>query len=65
MVGGEHEVKYDSRGFLVERHNFSFAYSPDGKLLETRQKLDPEWFSHTASRLFPFHKRYLLWPPYS
>ena len=57
MIGGLHEVKYDARGFLVERHNYSFTYSPDGKLLETRERLDSDWFSRTASRLFPSNKR--------
>ncbi len=35
-VGGQHEVRYDARGFLVARHNYTFAYSPDGRLVETR-----------------------------
>ena len=41
----------------MSRHNYTFVYSPDGKLLETRETLDADWFSRTASQLFPFHKK--------
>ena len=35
-VAGKHGVEYDGRGFLVARHNFTFQYSPDGRLLVMR-----------------------------
>jgi YD repeat-containing protein len=35
--GGAHQVTYDDRGFLVARHNYTFVYSADGKLVETKE----------------------------